>query len=153
MPCMPRIADCGGLMIGVPNMDPNTPPLLMRRVPERADRQRDTAKGRFRTGVDGRLVRQGVGGSLHERRHEAQLDVVLLQEGVFVSVGPYRCSGLLLRPAPSAPDEPGHGKSCSRPSIFSPSPSGSGLDGRDYERDTEEQLVSGRGGSASADND
>jgi hypothetical protein len=24
---MPRIADCGGLMIGVDSMDPNTPPL------------------------------------------------------------------------------------------------------------------------------
>ena len=33
MPCMPKIADCGGLMIGVPNMDPNTPPLLMVKVP------------------------------------------------------------------------------------------------------------------------
>ena len=27
-PCIPRIADCGGLMIGVPNREPNTPPLL-----------------------------------------------------------------------------------------------------------------------------
>lgn len=33
MPCMPKIADCGGLIIGVPNMDPNTPPLLMVKVP------------------------------------------------------------------------------------------------------------------------
>lgn len=33
MPCMPKIADCGGLIIGVPNMDPNTPPLLMVNVP------------------------------------------------------------------------------------------------------------------------
>lgn len=33
MPCMPKIADCGGLMMGVPNMDPNTPPLLMVKVP------------------------------------------------------------------------------------------------------------------------
>jgi len=53
-------------------------------------RQRDTAKGRFRTGVDSRLVSQGVGSSLHERRHEAQLDVVLFQEGVFVSL-PHLC--------------------------------------------------------------
>ena len=27
------MADCGGLMIGVPNKDPNTPPLLMVKVP------------------------------------------------------------------------------------------------------------------------
>ena len=27
-PCMPRIADWGGLIIGVPNREPNTPPLL-----------------------------------------------------------------------------------------------------------------------------
>ena len=27
-PCIPRIADCGGLMIGVPNREPKTPPLL-----------------------------------------------------------------------------------------------------------------------------
>ena len=28
IPCMPRMADCGGLIIGVPNNEPNTPPLL-----------------------------------------------------------------------------------------------------------------------------
>lgn len=33
IPCMPRIADCGGLMIGVPNNEPKTPPLLMVNVP------------------------------------------------------------------------------------------------------------------------
>ena len=33
MPCMPRMADWGGLMMGVPNMEPNTPPLLMVNVP------------------------------------------------------------------------------------------------------------------------
>lgn len=33
MPCMPKMADCGGLIIGVPNIDPNTPPLLMVKVP------------------------------------------------------------------------------------------------------------------------
>ena len=27
-PCMPRMADWGGLMMGVPNREPNTPPLL-----------------------------------------------------------------------------------------------------------------------------
>ena len=27
-PCMPRMADWGGLMMGVPNKEPNTPPLL-----------------------------------------------------------------------------------------------------------------------------
>ena len=32
-PCMPRMADCGGLMIGVPNSDPNTPPFEMVKVP------------------------------------------------------------------------------------------------------------------------
>lgn len=32
-PCMPSIADCGGFMIGVPNMEPNTPPLLIVNVP------------------------------------------------------------------------------------------------------------------------
>lgn len=31
--CMPRMADCGGLMMGVPNSDPNTPPLEMVNVP------------------------------------------------------------------------------------------------------------------------
>ena len=31
--CMPRIADWGGLIIGVPNRDPNTPPLEMVKVP------------------------------------------------------------------------------------------------------------------------
>lgn len=33
MPCMPKMADCGGLIIGVPNMEPKTPPLLMVNVP------------------------------------------------------------------------------------------------------------------------
>ena len=33
MPCMPRIALCGGLIIGVPMSEPNTPPLLMVKVP------------------------------------------------------------------------------------------------------------------------
>lgn len=33
MPCMPRMADWGGLMMGVPNREPNTPPLLMVKVP------------------------------------------------------------------------------------------------------------------------
>ena len=33
MLCMPRMADCGGLMIGVPLRDPNTPPLLIVNVP------------------------------------------------------------------------------------------------------------------------
>ena len=33
MPCMPRMADCGGLIMGVPNIEPNTPPLLMVKVP------------------------------------------------------------------------------------------------------------------------
>jgi hypothetical protein len=33
IPCIPRIADCGGLMIGVPNIEPNTPPLLIVNVP------------------------------------------------------------------------------------------------------------------------
>lgn len=28
IPCMPSIADCGRLIIGVPNNEPNTPPLL-----------------------------------------------------------------------------------------------------------------------------
>merc|ERR1719222_477338 len=32
-PCMPRMADWGGLMMGVPNKEPNTPPLLMVKVP------------------------------------------------------------------------------------------------------------------------
>ena len=31
--CIPRIADCGGLMIGVPMSDPNTPPLEIVNVP------------------------------------------------------------------------------------------------------------------------
>ena len=30
---MPNMADCGGLMIGVPSMEPKTPPLLMVKVP------------------------------------------------------------------------------------------------------------------------
>jgi len=33
MPCMPRMADCGGLMIGVPINEPKTPPLLIVNVP------------------------------------------------------------------------------------------------------------------------
>jgi hypothetical protein len=33
IPCMPKIADWGGLMIGVPMSDPNTPPLLIVKVP------------------------------------------------------------------------------------------------------------------------
>ena len=33
IPCIPRIADWGGLIIGVPNNEPNTPPLLMVNVP------------------------------------------------------------------------------------------------------------------------
>ena len=33
MLCMPRIALCGGLMIGVLSMLPNTPPLVMVKVP------------------------------------------------------------------------------------------------------------------------
>ena len=32
-PCMPRMADCGGLMMGVPNSEPNTPPLEIVKVP------------------------------------------------------------------------------------------------------------------------
>ena len=31
--CMPRMADWGGLMMGVPIREPNTPPLLMVNVP------------------------------------------------------------------------------------------------------------------------
>ena len=33
MLCMPKIADCGGLMIGVESIEPNTPPLEMVKVP------------------------------------------------------------------------------------------------------------------------
>jgi len=33
IPCMPSIADCGGFIMGVPNSDPNTPPLLIVKVP------------------------------------------------------------------------------------------------------------------------
>ena len=33
IPCMPKIADWGGLMIGVPNSEPKTPPLEMVKVP------------------------------------------------------------------------------------------------------------------------
>lgn len=32
-PCIPKIADCGGLMIGVPNNEPNTPPFEIVKVP------------------------------------------------------------------------------------------------------------------------
>lgn len=31
--CMPRMADWGGLMMGVPNIEPNTPPFDMVNVP------------------------------------------------------------------------------------------------------------------------
>jgi hypothetical protein len=31
--CMPRMADCGGLMMGVDSSEPYTPPLLMVNVP------------------------------------------------------------------------------------------------------------------------
>ena len=33
MACMPKMADWGGLMIGVPKSDPKTPPLLIVKVP------------------------------------------------------------------------------------------------------------------------
>jgi argininosuccinate synthase len=33
MLCIPNIADCGGLIIGVDNIDPNTPPLVIVNVP------------------------------------------------------------------------------------------------------------------------
>lgn len=33
MACMPKIADWGGLMMGVPKSDPKTPPLLIVKVP------------------------------------------------------------------------------------------------------------------------
>lgn len=33
MACMPRMADWGGLIMGVPIMEPNTPPLEMVNVP------------------------------------------------------------------------------------------------------------------------
>ena len=33
VPCMPRIADCGGLIIGVPKSEPKTPPFEMVKVP------------------------------------------------------------------------------------------------------------------------
>lgn len=36
------------------------------------------------TPINSRLVGQSVGSSLHKCRHEAQLDVVFLQEGIFV---------------------------------------------------------------------
>ena len=35
--CIPKMADCGGLMMGVPNSDPNTPPLEIVKVPEILD--------------------------------------------------------------------------------------------------------------------
>lgn len=38
----------------------------------------------MRTSVDSGLVSQSVGSGLHKRRHEAQLYVVFLQEGIFV---------------------------------------------------------------------
>ena len=31
--CTPRMADCGGLMMGVDSMEPKTPPLEMENVP------------------------------------------------------------------------------------------------------------------------
>ncbi len=34
--CMPRIALCGGLMMGVESMLPNTPPLLQKQGEEQA---------------------------------------------------------------------------------------------------------------------
>ena len=33
MLCMPRMALCGGLMMGVESIDPNTPPFVMVKVP------------------------------------------------------------------------------------------------------------------------
>ena len=33
MLCIPKIPDCGGLMIGVDNIDPKTPPLEIVKVP------------------------------------------------------------------------------------------------------------------------
>ena len=31
--CIPKMADCGGFIMGVDNMEPNTPPLVMVKVP------------------------------------------------------------------------------------------------------------------------
>jgi len=31
--CTPRIADCGGLMMGVESIEPNTPPFEIEKVP------------------------------------------------------------------------------------------------------------------------
>ncbi len=33
MLCIPKIADCGGLIIGVDNIEPNVPPLVIVNVP------------------------------------------------------------------------------------------------------------------------
>lgn len=33
MACMPRMADCGRLIMGIERRDPNTPPLLSVKVP------------------------------------------------------------------------------------------------------------------------
>merc|ERR1719273_2028183 len=33
VPCIPRIADWGGFMIGVPNKEPNTPPFEIVKIP------------------------------------------------------------------------------------------------------------------------
>ena len=33
MLCIPKIPDCGGLMIGVESIEPNTPPLVIVKVP------------------------------------------------------------------------------------------------------------------------
>lgn len=33
IPCIPSMADCGRLMIGIDSMEPNTPPLLIVNVP------------------------------------------------------------------------------------------------------------------------
>lgn len=37
------------------------------------------------TSIDSRLISQSIGGSLNECRHEAQFDVVLLQESVLMN--------------------------------------------------------------------
>lgn len=48
------------------------------------------------TCIDRWLVNQRVGGCFHESRHEAQFDVVLLEESVFVGL-PHLCDVAAVR--------------------------------------------------------
>ena len=87
MACIPRIADWGGLMIGVPIIEPNTPPLEMVKVPPSMSsiassfvRAWEETKPRQRNLVDSTIVKNnGMQSYLRWTLIDASEDVRLLQ--------------------------------------------------------------------------